>query len=312
MFKALVLVRNVDSAPERLDYGEFHIFRVGAAFEELQESFVSRDVAPQDWVLEKTYIEPPLGPSGSRFAPILRDVEDILLLLRLYRIGDISFVKQSIISPDGMPNVQSPYQAMNDLNSYVPPEYVFRIEPNDCDAWLPFADSIRGSRSWRSDWFSAARRFFLSGGAKPFNPGRGEADRIVDHITALEAALVPEKDYNARRISRRGAALVTSGDPVRADATGRFIKRLYDIRSRIVHGSALSEKNRRWLLDSSFENSLRMERIVRGVLRSAVETLPPGKDDRRAALAVLYDPTDHDRGNSALERFKGNPDAGSP
>jgi hypothetical protein len=35
-----------------------------------------------------------------------------------------------------------------------------------------------------------------------------------------------------------------------------------------------------------------------------VTTLPPGEDDRRAALTQLYDPTDDDRGNFALEKFR--------
>jgi len=87
---------------------------------------------------------------------------------------------------------------MNDLNSYSPLR--FEVESGECQSWKAFADGIRESQSWSSDWFAAARRFFLSGGAKRFNPDQDDVDLIVDYATALESALVPEKDYNTRRI----------------------------------------------------------------------------------------------------------------
>lgn len=161
-----------------------------------------------------------------------------------------------------------------------------------------FADDIRQTRSWHSDWFAAAKRFFLSGGAKPFTPESDDVDRIVDYATALESTLVPERDYNTRRISHRAAALVA------ADASGnesivKLVKRFYDTRSKIVHGSRLGDADRRWLLGNHKE----VEFQVRQVLLAALRKLPPGQEDRRRALATLYDPTDEDRGRVALDRF---------
>ncbi len=99
-------------------------------------------------------------------------------------------------------------------------------------------------------------RFFLSGGAKPFNPVRDDVDRVVDYATALEAALVPEKDYNVRRISRRAAALIAADGAVQAELVVKFIKRLYEIRSRIVHGSGLGDKGRQWLIENGSQVEL--------------------------------------------------------
>lgn len=90
--------------------------------------------------------------------------------------------------------VQFPYRAMHDLNSYS--TLRFEVLPEECQLWKAFAADIRTSRSWSSDWFAAARRFFLSGGAKQFNPGWDDVDRIVDYATVLESTLVPEKGYN--------------------------------------------------------------------------------------------------------------------
>lgn len=299
MFRALVLVRNIDqSSDHRLDFGEFTIEQIGPRFKELREVFSSADVNRDDWILEKVYTLLPAGPPGSPVGGIPNDIEDILLLLRLYKVGDISFVKQAIILPNGNTLVQFPYRAMNDLNSYALRQ--FTITAGECESWQAFAVEIKASRSWTSDWFMAARRFFLSGGAKPFNPSWDEVDRILDYATALESTLVPEKDYNTRRISNRAAILISPASPADIEQIGTFLKRVYEIRSRLAHGDRLGDDNRKWLV----ENGDLVESRVREVLRTAVEQLPPDEGARRVALAALYDPTDDDRGNFALEKFR--------
>ena len=231
MFKAFVLVRNLESHAESLDFGEFTIDRVGLRFKELREVFSSVDVNQDDWIFEKSYAPLPPGPPGSPVGSIPNDIEDILLLLRLYEIGDISFIKLAIIPPSGNAIVQFPYRAMNDLNSYSPLR--FNVESNECKSWKAFADCIRESQSWGSDWFGVARRFFLYGGAKEFNPKWDDVDRILDYATALESTLVPEKDYNTQRISRRAAALIAPDDSVQTEEIRKLVKRFYDIRSQI-------------------------------------------------------------------------------
>jgi hypothetical protein len=297
VFKALILVRNLQSSAENLDFGEFTVNLVGLRFKELREVFSSVDVNPDDWIFEKSYARAPLGPPDSLVGGIPTDIEDILLLLRLYHVGDIAFIKLAITAPRGH-TVNRPYRAMNDLNSYSPLR--FEIGSEECQSWKAFADGIRESQSWSSDWFAAARRFFLSGGAKQFNPKRDDVDRIVDYATALESTLVPEKDYNTRRISRRAAALIEPDDPGETEVIVKFIKKFYEIRSRIVHGSRLGDQNREWL----FENCDQVELRVRQVLVTAVQKLPPKEEDRRVALAGLYDPTDEDRGSFAFEKFR--------
>ena len=297
MYKALVLVRNLESRAQSLDFGEFTIHRVGVRFEELREIFKPSDVSRSDWIFERSYVQLPPGPLGTPFDGILEDIEDMLLLLRLYKRGDISFSKLTITLPSGDTRVQSPYRAMNDLNSYSSLRFNFDLE--ECDPWKTFAKGIQKSQSWNSGWFSVARRFFLSGGAKPFDPEDDDVDRIVDYATALEATLVPEKDYNTSRISHRAAALTSRDDPERGLTIAKLIKRFYGIRSQIVHGSGLSEKNRQWLSANCEE----IELHVRQVLVAAVRNLPPAEGDRRHTLAKLYDPTDEDRKNFTLQKF---------
>jgi hypothetical protein len=94
--------------------------------------------------------------------------------------------------------------------------------------------------------------------------------------------------------------LIAPDNPAEADVIVRFIKKFYEIRSRIVHGSGLGDENHEWL----FENCDQVERRVRQVLVTAVRKLPPGEGDRRTALAGLYEPTDDDRGSFAFDKFR--------
>lgn len=240
---------------------------------------------------------PPPGPPGSPVGGIPNDIEDILLLFRLYKAGDISFVKQAIIQPSGKTSVQFPYRAMNDLNSYSPLR--FELGSEECESWTTFATAIRASQSWDSEWFSVSRRFFLYGGAKEFNPKWDDVDRILDYVTALEAAVVPEMDFARRRISRRSAMLISS-DPPEQSGIATLVKQLYDIRSSVVHGSKLSHEKRDWLIDNCGQVELR----VRQVLTAAIQNVPAEEADRRTILAALYDPADEDRGEFALQKFQ--------
>jgi hypothetical protein len=268
MFKAFVLIRNLESSASLLDFGEFTIERVGLRFRELRDVFSWVDVNRDDWIFEKSYTVPPSGPPGSAVGGIPNDIEDILLLLRLYKAGDIAFVKQAIIQPSGIRTVQFPYRAMNDLNSYS--AIRFHFQPDECDAWNAFAKGIRESQSWNSEWLTVARRFFLQGGAKEFNPTWDDVDRIVDYATALEATLMFENDLITRRISRRAGRLVASNNAKEEEDVRGLIRKLYGMRSSIVHGTKLSDKDKQWLI----QNCAEVEQRVRQVLTTAVQKLP--------------------------------------
>ena len=295
MLKASVLARNLEPSITDLDFGEFTINPVGLRADELKE--VLSQANSDDWILEKSYPQPPLGSPDSVDYGIPADIEKALFLLRLYQEGEIAFISLAITTPEGIRRLP-PYRAINDLNSYSYPQFDFVQEK--CEQWKRFADGIRSSLAWNSDWFTTARRFFLSGGAKQFSPRRDDVDRIVDYAIALESALVPERDYNTRRIRHRAAALIAADNPVREKAVAGLIKGLYDIRSRIAHGSGLDDKSREWLVD----NSGQIERLVRQILVAAVQKLPPREEDRCLALTELYDPTDADRGDLVFGKFK--------
>ena len=108
MFKAFVLVRNLESTAERLDFGDFRIERIGLKFQEFREVFSSVDVNQDDWIFEKSCTVPPSGPPGSPVGGIPNDIEDILFLFLLYKFVNITFVKQAHHPSSGNRVVQFP------------------------------------------------------------------------------------------------------------------------------------------------------------------------------------------------------------
>jgi hypothetical protein len=211
----------------------------------------------------------------------------------LYKVGDISFVRQAITPPGGNTVVQFPYRAMNDLNSYSVLQ--FSCEDEECKLWIDFAKSISTSKSWSSDWFSVARRSFLYGG----DPRWDDVDRTLDFAAAVEASVVLEMDFSRRRFSQRSAKLITD-DAQEQQEIVSLMKQLYDIRSSVIHGSKLSDKQREWL----FENSRLIELRVRQVLVNAVQKVPANPDERIKVLRNLFDPSDADREAFVIQKFQ--------
>jgi hypothetical protein len=148
-----------------------------------------------------------------------------------------------------------------------------------------------------------SRRFLLYGGGKEFNANfESEVDRVIDFMTALEAALVPESDFVSRRLRERAERLLDlSGnlDP----AAKRLINQMYGVRSSLVHGSALGSDQMNLLRDDA--QWWRFEELVRTLLVESLRRVPNADPDRRAFLASLYDLSDADRAAQLRQSFGG-------
>jgi hypothetical protein len=189
----------------------------------------------------------------------------------------------------------SQYDVVNDLNSYA--LSVTELNETEKDNWQQFAAEMRTSPSWQSHWFERAKDAFLRGGSREFNPGIGVLDRIADYMTALEAALVPVKGFVGKRLMHRGARLIHTDDKLIQECA-TLLKRLYDVRSTIVHGNVVSADERKWLRDNQQE----WEHVVRSILARVVELQADDKS-RHAVLSAVYDISDHDRIKTIRQQF---------
>jgi hypothetical protein len=263
-----------------------------------------KDATRDECLIERDYESIPPSPEPEDygdFGGIPWDAEDLLFLLRLFRPGDLAFVSLSMQRPHRPPQKLYPYRVISDANrnSTRP----FRIDRSDVPSWEVFAISVKSSPAWKSAWFNVARRWFLYGGAKEFNPNcESEVDRVADYVAALEAILVPKSDqFIQRQLKRRAVRLLGLNDED-ALATKKLLMRFYKIRSTLVHGSKVSDDDLLYLQDR--ERWREFEQIVRDLLVAAVLKMPAGEPARLAYLSRLYEPNDEERAEALVESFK--------
>lgn len=298
-FTAYALVKNLDSRSDELRFQDFSLrkLRAGrrAQVEEAMQIFPRARVSFGDWVYERIYQAPPPVAEGQQdigFGRIPSQSEDDLLIFRLFKIGDICFSGQAIRSPDGTLNTQYPYWAISDVNTILQ----YRMEQSECASWDALALEMPQCEGWNSTWFQTARRFFLSGGAKEFNTYFDIVERIVDYMVALEAILSTDKDYLRRQLSERGTRLLNPPD---REECARLIKKFYDVRSTIAHGSQLSERDKAYVRNRRSD----FETLIRSVLIAALRNLPSDDVQKKARLARLFEVSDEDLRNRMEEIF---------
>jgi hypothetical protein len=283
---ARVLVRNFESDTTRLQFAYFSIEAIGT----VRDLDAARRFFPEamrdEWLLVRNYDAIPSAPEAwSGLGAIPNDVEDLLLLLRLYRPGDLAFVGFHVATPTTSSR-QYPYRAISNLVSSHSTR-PFRLNQVECASWEQFEAPLRMSPQWSSAWFEVCRRFLLYAGGKEFNPNfQGDVDRVIDYMTALEAAIVPESDFVSRRLRERARLLLSLQGDAAATAQ-KLLTGMYGIRSTLVHGSPLNEEQLSLLRDRV--QWWKFEEIVRDLVVAALRSVPSEDAKRRSYLASLYD-----------------------
>lgn len=290
MINSYVLIKKFKSTSEELFFANFKLWKIGSSFDndlgKAQRLFPKAWPLYEDYVYEKTYAD----DNGQERAPF--DIEDTLLLMRLFKTGDLFFVSPCIERENGDLASQLPYPVM----VYTHTTNRYKFEADECAKFDSFASEILSLPNWSSKWFKIARRFFLYGGGKEHNPRHGLFDRIVDYITVLETILVPEKDFLGRRLRERAAALIKD-EQTDTDDTKRLLRDFYNIRSVIVHGSDITSSK-----ESVLKRNMDFEQVVRHVIVEALKVIPVG-DDRDRFLKDLFDVCDQTRSSKVYNDF---------
>lgn len=310
-----ILARNVESdgfgpttadpfSPRKIHLSDFSIELLDrpSKVNYAQEFFI--EPMTDECIIERDYQSIPPAPvpeDYGEFGGIAWDAEDLLLLLRLFRPGDVAFASVSIQKPDKPARRLFPYRVISCL---VPgcSTRPFILNQSDIAEWEEFAASLKTTPSWNSKWFEISRRYFLYGGSTEFNATfASEVDRVMDYTTALEAALVPESDFVSRRLCERAVKLLgLSGDD--ATKAKSLLKDFYSIRSTLVHGSGLSSDQLSLLQDR--DRWWEFERIVRHLITAALRNVPAEDAARKSHLSGLYELSDAERTQVLAEDFR--------
>jgi hypothetical protein len=289
MYSSFALIKNLSSSANNLKFSNFEMTEidqceVGAL--KLAHSVFGVGVPLYgDWVYRRDY-----HCDSDVEERVSSDVEDTLFLLRLFKVGDLVFSRHVIRKPDGNNLRQLPYRVMSQIRK----TFGYRFESEECPGFDSFASEIMSHRNWSSTWFQTARRFFLYGGSKEFKPHQQSVDRIVDYMVAMEAILVPERDFLGRRVRERAAALLEGDDE---DFIKKLMRDFYDIRSTVVHGSDVDPENNAFTMSFDFEG------IIRRVIVESLRKLPFDDTDRASFLKALFDVSHNDRSELVYNQF---------
>jgi hypothetical protein len=279
---AYALVRHIESAEDELRFRDFRFWRAATPglVRDARAYFPGANIQlHNEWVYERHYVDVP-----DNFGSVPFDVVETLLLLRLFKKGDLSFVRHTVRDSKGEILRQWPQRTMTEM--YAPYTRYYVLQQSECNAFDAFADSLRRSSGWDSAWFETAQRYFLYGAAKEFEADFGIVDRVLDYMIALEAALVPERDYVGRLLRERVVRLVHESEDAK-----KVLAKFYDVRSDIAHGAPIAVE-RIGLLKDRMED---FESWVRRSLVAATSTLSLDEETRTEQLKHLYDISDADR-----------------
>jgi len=305
-YTTYILIQNFEAESKKLLFDEFSIKKIdNSNYDELKAVFKSICVYRfGQHFIERRYAKLPSLPEGgedfSGLGRIPYDSEDLMLLLRLFKTGDLVFVAQIIKSPEG--DHLGQYQYPMVYSKYRSPHH-YKMSEEEIPVFNSFRMEAAKWPGWHSDWFKIARRNFLWGGTKEFHPVRGK-ERILDYMIALEASFVPEGDFVSRRLKERTAAILGGAEGEKSSFR-KMLNESYGIRSALAHGDALLPEQTMILK----EKRQKFEDGVRRLLRKILKNCPASENERQRYLNGLYDISDDERAEKIMSDFRAIKDA---
>src|SRR6266851_2739208 len=197
MYSVNILITNFASNIETLSFQNFSIQKVTFRnWEQVKQRFPGYQLFHNDTqhYIQRDYstiLPHPADQVGLGSIPF--DSEDLMLLLRLFKSGDICFLGQVVHTPEG-PRNQYRYPQ---VFSGFPYSSLYTLKAEESASFDAFCADALTWPGWQSVWFKVSRRCFLWGSSKEFNVTREriedwELERTLDFCTALEAAIVPD------------------------------------------------------------------------------------------------------------------------
>ena len=292
-YTVYILMQNFESPLNKLVFDEFNITKIDMEnIEKLKNVFLGMFVYSGQHFIKRRYDKlPELDKDDSGLGRIPDDSEDLMLLLRLFKPGNLVFVAQVVQVPEGEFLRQYPYPMA--FSTYRSP-FHYRMSVEEVGLFNEFFREAPKWPGWNAPWFQVVRRYFLWGGSKEFHPGR-DNERVLDYMIALEAAFVFEGDFVSRRLRERAAAILGETKLLK-----NRIKEFYDIRSAIAHGNVLSAKQ----ISLLRENGRLFEDDIRKLLKETLKNCQTDDAPRRKYLRRLYDISDSGRAEKIISDFR--------
>lgn len=293
---AYILIDNFKSSLPILAFKQFNIIKIdNSNIEDYRDIVYYAHVLLGQYVIEVPHCgKTPISDQASLNSNecLENDTlnsEDLLLLLRLYKEGDLIFIAHQKTN-ENESIVMLPYPMV--FAHPFPPFTYYCLDMADIPKLNMFFAEVPTWQGWKSPWFNIAKHYFLWGGSKEFIPGCNN-ERILDYMIVLEAMLICEKHFVSRRLKERAAKMLNDKGIL------KLLNKFYDFRSRLAHGNNLSPKDIQYINTNRDE----FENAVRYLFKKSLQCCPAEKKRREEYLKDLYDIADIDRGKKLITDF---------
>jgi hypothetical protein len=258
--EVFVTLSNFQSPDSKLDFGDFEIFKVepGPVAAGWRRNFNSSRVP--EWILAKTfrnYVIEDDDLSGSD--NIIRELQNILFLLRLFRSGDLIFSNILVRTPENANGSTGVF------NIFAASQIKYHLKLQDVGSFTDFRNQIQFKRGYKNRFYDFFRKRFMEGMDSFFFYSADNYQRIVDYVIALESIFLIDNPtfYKQRIFSRRISQFLEN---LSVEATAAEI---YKVRSNIVHGTyiALSQQQREKRTEKLHKHFPAFESLIRNCLR---------------------------------------------
>jgi hypothetical protein len=187
------------------------------------------------------------------------DVYKVVLALRLFKAGDVSFDQIRFFPSDRRPGLMSGTLTSHNEPAIIPAQTAYRLDASDIDPLKAFWTELRDRDLDSPPALGVAvRRFNFS-----FGRTRLE-DRLLDLAIAFEALLLRDRERGKTDKMARRCSRLLAEDPQQRRVIYRETERFYGRRSELVHGRVLPQVTTEYVarIQDNLRRSIR-EMLVR-------------------------------------------------
>lgn len=280
-YKVILVVDNFQSNSKKLIFDDFFIeaIKPGSEGKTWRTKLHTKNVP--EYILVKEYLNYYNDVDDiSGYDNIMNDIMNLLLVFRLFKIGDIFFNEMMIENIDSEKIVFSQFQ----MDNFSSQKYIFDKE--FINRFIIFKNTTKEKLKSNNKYLYYPLGQFLKGCNKTFLYKKEATSRIVDYVVALESLfLVDDHHWFLRRTLSKRVEYFLEED----DISG-IIKFMYDERSRIVHGSYidLNKSAEEKMINKIKKNMIPFECIMRKTLLKMLNINFNSKDEIKKYMQSLY------------------------
>lgn len=281
-FRVCISVNNFKTEDKELDFGDFKLISVGQGPQAAEwKRRLGCKVVPRNILIKEFPNYRVRDDDISGFDGIRDSIQDLLLVFRLFKVGDIMFGDFLIEDIEGNDSWYNKYSLAK--RSF----FKYDFGQDEIESFNNFRDNITNKDGYRNKFYKFSLNHFMSGVDKRFSYKIENLERIVDYVVALESLfLIDNKPYFLRHtIAERIPRLLKD------NSVGKIVKYMYDERSDILHGNNIDlPKNKRSKkIEKIKDNMWASEELMRNIFKKLFDFNFSKKEDIVKFMEQLYD-----------------------